>query len=64
MFSMGLIQSVTRAGRFAQRLAGLGGVEFPTLEETLNLFITAGFEIETPVLNGVVTFLNGTRRPE
>ena len=61
LFSMSLIAAGTRPGRIAQKLAGTGGIDFPTLTETVALFTNAGFVVDTPRVDGVVARLSGHR---
>lgn len=62
MFSMSLTPAATRFGRTVQKLARLGGVVFPTVDATTQLFAAAGFAVEPPQTDGVVLRLHGTRR--
>ena len=61
LFSMSLVAAGTRPGRIAQKLAGTGGIDFPTLTETVALFANAGFAVDTPRVDGVVARLSGHR---
>ncbi len=61
VFSMSLIAAETRGGSIAQRLAGTGGVEFPTLDQTTELFTNAGFALDSCRVDGVVARLSGRR---
>lgn len=61
-FSMSLISASTKVGRMAQRIAGSGGIAFPTLAETTELFVDAGFSVDSSRVDGVVARVSGQRR--
>ncbi len=56
MLAMSLIAARSRLGRFAQRLAGAGGIRFPGQDEFNGLVRAAGWQIERQECFGVVVF--------
>jgi SAM-dependent methyltransferase len=62
-FTMSLVTATKFGGKVAQKLAGTGGITFPSRERTIEMAEAAGLVVDEAYQDGVVLRLAGTRRP-